>query len=168
MQGSAIVYSLMRVPMVTARDFLQYRRILFKEDGSIHIVLRSAEHPDMPEQKNAIRAESYIAGYILSQTYEAGVPILNVFLMTCVDIKGLIPKWIINAAAPRKPAEWIDSLKKAAIEYQKAHPNYKDSMGEDTKQYRADNPFDYEDAVPGANQDSENGDVPPDAESKQA
>merc|ERR1712146_153424 len=111
-QGSQIVYSLMKVPPVTPRDWLQWRRIKFFEDGSIFIVLRSAEHPDMPDQKSAIRAESYIAGYILRQTWQDGVPVLNLFLMTCCDIKGLIPRWIINAAAPRKPAEWVDSLKK--------------------------------------------------------
>lgn len=27
--------------------------------------------------------------------------------------KGIIPKWIINFVAPRKPGEWIDCLKKA-------------------------------------------------------
>lgn len=150
LQGSEIVYSLMKVPAVTARDFLQYRRCKIMEDGSIHIVLRSAEHPNMPEQKGAIRAESYIAGYILQQSYEGNTPVLNIFLMTCVDIKGLIPKWVINATAPRKPAEWVDNLKKAAMEYQAAHPNFKDQLVETLARYKEENPYDFEEVAEGA------------------
>jgi len=148
MQGSSILYSLMRVPLVTARDFLQYRRIRVMDDGSIHIVLRSAEHKDMPEQKGAIRAESYNAGYILKQTFDGDTPVLSIFLMTCVDIKGLIPKWIINAAAPRKPAEWIESLKQASIAYMKANPDFKEDLSSRLETYKQENPYDYEDELP--------------------
>jgi len=145
-QGSEVLYSILSPPpFVTARDFLQYRRCKFCEDGTILIMLRSAEHPDMPEQKGAIRAESFIAGYALHQTFNGTQPILNLFLMTCLDIKGLIPKWIINAVAPKKPAEWVESLKKAAVDYQKAHPNFKQELKETLNEYNTENPFDYED-----------------------
>jgi len=146
-QGSDIIYSLMKVPAVTPRDFLQYRRVRVMDDGSIHIVLRSAVHPDMPEQKGVIRAESYISGYILTQEYENGTPVLKIFLMTCVDIKGLIPKWLINATAPRKPAEWVETLRKAALDYQKEHPNYKQELLEELKPFRENHPYDYEASV---------------------
>jgi hypothetical protein len=148
-QGSEIVYSLMRVPAVTPRDFLQWRRTKFMEDGRIFIVLRSATHADMPDQKGVIRAESFIAGYILKQTYdEAGGPVLNIFLMTCLDIKGLIPKWIINVTAPRKPAEWIESLKKASIEFQQKNPNFREKVAKDVERFKSENPYDYEDVYP--------------------
>mmetsp|Transcript_92825 Transcript_92825/g.162343 ORF Transcript_92825/g.162343 Transcript_92825/m.162343 type:complete len:150 (-) Transcript_92825:103-552(-) len=117
------------------------------DDGSIHIVLRSAVHPDMPEQKGVIRAESYISGYILTQEHENGTPVLKIFLMTCVDIKGLIPKWLINATAPRKPAEWVETLRKAALDYQKEHPNYKQELLEELKPFRENHPYDYEASV---------------------
>jgi hypothetical protein len=147
-QGSCILYSLMKVPAVTPRDFLQYRRCKILEDGSIEIVLRSAIHPDMPDQKGVIRAESYIAGYVLNQTYEAdGTPILNIFLMSSLDIKGLIPKWIINMTAPRKPQEWVETLRKAAMDYQKQNPDYKTKLEEVLKPYREINAFDYEDVL---------------------
>jgi len=144
-QGSEILYSLMKVPAVTPRDFLQYRRCRIEEDGSIHIVLRSAEHPDMPEQKGSIRAESYIAGYILRQSFDGNIPVLHIFLMSCLDIKGYIPKWIINMQAPRKPADWVETLRKAAIDYQESKPDYKESLVESLKHYREENPFDFED-----------------------
>lgn len=146
LQGSDIIYSLMKVPAVTPRDFLQYRRVRVMDDGSIHIVLRSAEHPNMPDAKGVIRAESYISGYILTQSYDNDKPVLNIYLMTCVDIKGLIPKWIINATAPRKPAEWVETLRKAAIEYQNAHPNYKQELLKELEPFRETNPYDYEPA----------------------
>jgi hypothetical protein len=143
-QGSQILYSLMKVPAVTPRDFLQYRRCLVREDGSVQIVLRSAAHQDMPEQKGVIRAESYIAGYILKATYNGTTPVLNIFLMSCLDIKGLIPKWVINLTAPRKPAEWVETLRKAALEYQESHPNYHENMKEELEKYKLENPYDFE------------------------
>jgi len=145
-QGSEILYSLMKVPAVTPRDFLQYRRVRVMDDGSIQIVLRSAEHPAMPEFKQYIRVESYIAGYILKQTWEGSKPVLKVFLMSCVDIKGLIPKWIINYTAPKAPAEWIANLRKAAVDYQEKHPGYKEELVQVLKPFREPNPYDYEES----------------------
>jgi hypothetical protein len=153
-QGSNILYSLMKVPLVTPRDFLQYRRSRIREDGSIEIVLRSAVHQDMPDQKGVIRAESYIAGYVLQQTYEGSTPVLNIFLMSCVDIKGLIPKWIINQTAPRKPAEWVDTLKQAAMDYQKKHPDFRERLKKEMAAYKDPNPFDYEEYYPEEGEDT--------------
>lgn len=144
-QGSDVLYSLMKVPGVTPRDFLQYRRSRVQEDGSILIVLRSAEHLDKQEDKNVIRAESYISGYVLRQGYEEnGEPVLKIFLMSCADVKGLIPKWIISYFAPKKPGEWVDGLRKACMQYQIEHPNYEQELAEYMRRFRADNPYDYE------------------------
>jgi len=143
-QGSEIVYSMLRVPGVTTRDFLQYRRVFIQEDGSIAIVMRGADHPACPEEKNPIRVESYISGYVLRQGFENGEPVLNLFLLSCSDIKGLIPKWIINMVAPKKPGEWVDALRKAALGYQAAHPNFEQELKEYVDRFRAENPYDYE------------------------
>jgi len=128
--GSDIIYSLIRAPGVTAREFVQFRRVRVQEDGSIVIVLRSADHAGAAPRKDAIRVESYIAGYILRQEYECGKPVLKIFIMSCCDVKGMIPKWIINYMAPKKPAEWCDSLRNAALEYQRNHPNHKELLKE--------------------------------------
>lgn len=145
-QGSEIVYSLLTPPpFTTARDFLQYRRCKFCDDGTILIALRSAEHPDMPEVKGVIRVESFVAGYSLQQTWNGDQPILNLFLMSGADIKGLIPKWILNAVVPKKTSEWPEGLRKAALDYQKAHPNFKEDLKEYISGYQTENPFDYED-----------------------
>jgi len=148
--GSDMLYSMLKVPGVTSRDFLQFRRVRLQDDGSIAIVLRSAEHPDCPESKNAIRAESYIGGYVLRQEYEDGIPVLKLFIMSCSDIKGLIPKWIINMVAPKKPAEWVEVLRKACIEYQESHSGYKAELEKYLDSFRKENPFDYEAEPAGA------------------
>lgn len=142
--GSDILYSILKVPAFTPRDYVQYRRVKVQEDGSILFCLRSAAHPMLPEKSGYIRAESYTSGYVLRPYTEGGESGIKMFLMTSTDIKGIIPKWIINFVAPRKPGEWIDALKKACLDYQAAHPNL-DHLDEELLPYTRENPFDYED-----------------------
>lgn len=142
--SSDILYSLLKVPGVTPRDFLQYRRARVHDEKCILLVLRSAEHPEMPEKRDTIRAESYSSGYVLRQAEENGQPVLKIFLMSCSDIRGLIPKWIINYVAPRKPPEWVETLRKACLDYQAQHPDYRARLAEYVDRYRGEQPFDYE------------------------
>lgn len=37
----------------------------------------------------------------------------ELFMLSCNDIKGLIPKYIVNYAAARAPKDWINSLQSA-------------------------------------------------------
>jgi len=144
-QGCDLVYCLMKIPTVTPRDFLQYRRVRVNEDGSIAIVLRSAEHPDMPEDHRYIRVENKISGYVFRQSYVNSQPVLQLFLMSCSDVKGMIPKWIINILAPKKPGEWTESLHKAALEYQALHPHRKQEVASRLRdEFSQENPYDYE------------------------
>lgn len=154
-QGSDVVYCLMKIPTVTSRDFLQYRRVRVLEDGSILIVLRSAEHPNMPEDKSYIRVENKISGYILRQEWEDGKPVLRMFLMTCSDVKGMIPKWIINFLAPKKPAEWMDALRKAAVDYQASHPGSGDEM-KSLQRFKDNHTWDYEPEAASSDADNDN------------
>lgn len=146
-QGSDCLYSSMKITGVTPRDFLQYRRVRVLDDGAIVIVQRSAEHELCPESKGIIRAESYISGYVLRQKFDQnGISSCHIFIMTCTDVKGLIPKWIISYMAPRAPAQWIDSLKNHALDYMRTHPNYKEEMAGAIGRFKTANPFDYEQA----------------------
>lgn len=143
-QGSDILYSHLKPPVATARDFLQYRRVRLQKDGSILIALRSAEHPDFPEDPSTIRAESYISGYVLRQEWDGHTPMLRIFLMSSADVKGLIPKWIVNHFAPRKPGEWVESLRKAAVEFQESNPDMIPQLQQNVQRFAEDNPFDFE------------------------
>ncbi|CAE7944286.1 Stard7 [Symbiodinium sp. KB8] len=143
-EGSDILYSVLRVPACTPRDYVQYRRVKVLEDGSILISLRSAIHPDMPEKNGYIRAESFTSGYVMRRYDDGKEKGTKVFLMTMTDVKGIIPKWMINFVAPRKPGEWIDSLKRACLDYQNANPDYP-KLEKDLEPFKHNHPFDYED-----------------------
>ncbi|CAE7221232.1 Stard7 [Symbiodinium natans] len=143
-EGSDILYSVLRVPACTPRDYVQYRRVKVLEDGTILISLRSANHPNMPEKNGYIRAESFTSGYVMRRYNDGAEKGTKVFLMTCTDVKGIIPKWMINFVAPRKPGEWIDCLKRACLDYQAANPDYM-TLEKEMEPFKQNHPFDYED-----------------------
>mmetsp|Transcript_16839 Transcript_16839/g.35437 ORF Transcript_16839/g.35437 Transcript_16839/m.35437 type:complete len:88 (-) Transcript_16839:266-529(-) len=66
--------------------------------------------------------------------------------MTMTDVKGIIPKWMINFVAPRKPGEWVDCLKRACLDYQNANPDYPE-LEKDLEPFKHNHPFDYEDTT---------------------
>ena len=102
-----ILYCVLQSPFgVTPRDFLQYRKAHAEDESTITILMRSAEHPDKPELPGSIRAETYISGYVLRQRG----PDCALFLMSQTDVRGLIPKWIVNMMAAKAPAQWIENL----------------------------------------------------------
>ncbi|CAE7037003.1 Stard7 [Symbiodinium sp. CCMP2592] len=145
-EGSDILYSVLRVPACTPRDYVQYRRVKVLEDGTILISLRSAIHPDMPEKNGYIRAESFTSGYVMRPYDDGKEKGTKVFLMTMTDVKGIIPKWMINFVAPRKPGEWVDCLKRACLDYQSANPDYP-KLEKDLEPFKHNHPFDYEDTT---------------------
>ena len=101
-----ILYCQLQAPFgITPRDFLQYRKAAVVHD-SICILMRSAEHENHPHLPGFIRAESLISGYIIRQNGDD----CDLFLMSQTDIKGLIPKWIVNMVAAKAPAQWVESL----------------------------------------------------------
>jgi len=142
--GYDILYSVMRIPTVTPREWLQFRRVRVQEDGSVLIVLRSADNGSVPEDKHMIRVENYISGYVLRQSWEGDTPLLNIFIMSSSDVKGMIPKWIVNMFAPKKPIEWVEGLRKASVAYQEAHPNCAEECKAITKRFMGYTPYDYE------------------------
>ena len=73
--------------------------------------IRSTEHERCPPKRNKVRAETYTSGYIIRPT-ESGC---SLFLVAQNDIKGLLPKFIVNREAGRVPPKWIDDLKKACM-----------------------------------------------------
>ena len=105
-----ILYCQLQSPFgVTPRDFLQYRKALLSPSEHLCILMRSADHDARPYKPGFIRAESYISGYIMRQNAND----CEVFIMSQTDIKGLIPKWIVNMMASKAPAQWVDNLLKS-------------------------------------------------------
>ncbi|CAK9022020.1 StAR-related lipid transfer protein 7 [Durusdinium trenchii] len=156
-EGSDILYSVLRVPAVVATQSEHtVERAVEPEavatanghgrsvDGTILISLRSANHPELPETSKHVRAESFTSGYVMRRYDDGNEKGTKVFLMTCTDVKGIIPKWIINFVAPRKPGEWIDCLKRACLEYQASNPDY-ESLLKELEPFKEYHSFDFED-----------------------
>ena len=82
------------------------------------ILFRSAEHPDAPERKGVVRAETYISGYILRKNKEDRKK-LDFFLVSLADPRGLIPKWLVNRGSATAPPQWIAALTRSCLEVMK-------------------------------------------------
>lgn len=73
---------------------------------------QSTTHPARPPVKNRIRAETHIAGYVIKPSAQDPNS-TDMCILSQVDIKGNIPKVIVNMVSGRAPADWVNKLKKA-------------------------------------------------------
>jgi hypothetical protein len=107
--GTDIMYTFFKSPMgVSHRDFLQKRTLIHDYKGAHSvIVFTNITHPKCPPVKDAVRAETIISGYYIKDLKEGGC------CVTCIsqtDIKGVVPKWIVNYAASKAPLAWLKRL----------------------------------------------------------
>lgn len=123
--GCEMIYCLMKAPFpVSNRDFLQWRRTEEDEEAKVaKMLMRSADHPSVPEKSGCVRAETLISGYIM-EARMGNEKSSDLFILAQTDVKGLIPKWIVNTTAARAPVGWVESLKKACIAYMKQHGDF--------------------------------------------
>lgn len=111
-----VLYSRFKAAMgATDRDFVQLRNYGFKEYNFDYIIsMKSIESKKKPPIKKFIRAETIISGYLIKKVNQEDCE-LSIIAQT--DIKGIVPRFIINYLAPKKPLEWIKKLEKALIKY---------------------------------------------------
>lgn len=115
---SDVIYSYVKGVMgASDRDFLQLRKFYtnFKEFDYV-IVMKSSSHPDKPLVKKKIRAETIISGYLIKTIDEEHC---ELGMISQTDIKGFVPKFLVNVIAPKKPVEWFKKLEKALLKYNK-------------------------------------------------
>ena len=125
----------LRAPLpsgVTLRDFVQFRGCQFDRavDPNFCLILfRNAAHPKYPLEYTAkrgyIRGETLgIIGYsVRAIPIPAGTSpdvfanreriACRVSITTCFDLKGLIPRWLVNWVAGKAPITWAVNLQKA-------------------------------------------------------
>lgn len=106
------MYSYLKAPVfISDRDFVQ-KRTCYKNFGNIDflIAFKSWEDVEVPPLKNVIRANTIISGYVI-RALNPNQCVLTVVSQT--DIKGYIPKSLINAAAAKSPLDWIKRLETA-------------------------------------------------------
>lgn len=101
------------------REFLEWRRrkISHTVNDPFVIYLRSWDEPDgRPAARGAVRAEVWLSGYLIFPTKEGS----EVLVFTQIDIKGLIPKYIVNALSSSAPKKWVKGVGIAALAEMKA------------------------------------------------
>ncbi|CAD8068534.1 unnamed protein product [Paramecium sonneborni] len=112
-----IYYYVKSPPCVDNREFCQ-KRILkydFPQPGQICLLYFSVDHKKAPKFKGHIRAETLISGYIL-ESIPGGS---RLYFCSNNDVKGDIPKSLVNYVASRAPISWINSLRKGCEDYNK-------------------------------------------------
>ncbi|CDJ42325.1 hypothetical protein ETH_00018720 [Eimeria tenella] len=121
--GCEMIYCVMKAPFpISNRDFLQWRLTVEKpEEGVVKMMLRSADHPSIPEQSGCVRAETLISGYLMRQS-SSDPNSSSLFIVAQTDVKGLLPKWLVNSTAARAPVSWVDNLRRACKKYMEALP----------------------------------------------
>ena len=75
--------------------------------------MKSVDHKMKPPIKKYVRANTIISSYLIKKignNCELG-------LISQTDIKGKVPRFIINALAPRVPIQWLKTVEKALKMY---------------------------------------------------
>ncbi len=112
--GDEIVYFVLKTPFgIQERDFLQRRSIIhdYPTRGQTVIHFESVEHPLRPEIKKCIRAHTYISGYVFKEISQFPLR-CELHIVSQTDIKGMIPKTIINMFAASRTKAWVEAFKK--------------------------------------------------------
>lgn len=110
------IYSMFKAPWgVANRDFCQYRRWEYDQKGLEYIIyMLSVDHEKCPTIKDNVRAHTYISGYTVKK-HPTDPNSCQMMIISQVDIKGLVPKFIVNGVAASGPSSWAsDQIKSAA------------------------------------------------------
>ena len=97
--------------VVQDRDFVQQRKIWkdLPDEKSALIHFKSVEHPNAPVNPKTIRATTIISGYFITSVSDNPNKTM-IYIISQTDIKGSIPKWIVNSVSQRAPGDWIKNL----------------------------------------------------------
>jgi hypothetical protein len=106
------------------REFLEWRRKMLPQqnrenrEGKFVIFLRSWSGPtSRPVIRGNVRAEVWLSAYLIQwwKDEETGEVLgSEVMVMTQIDIKGLIPKYLVNALSSSAPKKWVKGVTSAA------------------------------------------------------
>lgn len=109
----------------TQRDFLMIRRIYKNLRGYDSIILtKSIEDPIKPVVKKRVRADCQV-GASLIKKLGPDKTMLGVIMQ--IDIKGLVPKMIVNMIAPSQSGNWFKTFEKEIQRQKKQMENDKRS-----------------------------------------
>jgi hypothetical protein len=86
----------------------------FPKPGAISIHFKSVENPKCPPKPKYVRAETVITGYIMEEEVINGQVCTNFTLISENDLKGNLPKKLVNMAAAKETLVWINNLIKGS------------------------------------------------------
>ena len=119
-----VIFAAVHAPVVADREFLEWRiatvpcETTGKHADSFKIYLRSCDFVDSPEVgRGRVRADVISSAYEFAWNAEKSGSVITIYSQ--IDIKGTIPKWIINQLAPSTPLRWVGKLRSACAEFMK-------------------------------------------------
>lgn len=95
------------------RDFVTQRSWYWEDDNFI-IFNHTVHHKDVPQKKGLIRGNSILSGYYVERKGDGCL----LTYVSQVDLKGIIPKWLVNKASTKIAPKIVAKVHKAALEYQ--------------------------------------------------
>lgn len=95
------------------RDFVTQRSWYWEEDNFI-IFNHTVNHKDAPLKKGLIRGNSILSGYYVRKIGDG----CSLTYVSQVDLKGILPKWMVNRAATKIAPKVVTKVHKAALGYQ--------------------------------------------------
>ena len=110
--NETVLYYVIKAPLgISNRDFLQKRRVMrdFPKKGAVTMHFQSIDHPKKPLVKGVIRANTILSGYLIEQIQD-DPPVTQLIIISQNDIKGLIPKFLVNLASGKAPKQWVANL----------------------------------------------------------
>lgn len=95
------------------RDFVTQRSWCWEDDNFI-IFNHTVHHKDVPSKKGLIRGNSILSGYFVQRRGDG----CSLIYVSQVDLKGNLPKWIVNKASTKIAPKVVAKVHKAALGYQ--------------------------------------------------
>lgn len=123
-----VLYYVIKAPLgISNRDFLQCRQVVedWPRKGITYMHFKSIEHPEKPEVKKIVRAETIMSGYVIEQIQD-DPPVTRLIVVSQNDVKGLIPKALVNMGASKAPKQWISNLIKGCDDLMKQRAEEQD------------------------------------------
>jgi len=124
--GCDIIHIQANAPFgIAGRDFVHIRTSRDLPKGAKLVLDVSTVHPGVPETLDYVRAETIFSGGILESTFVPNMETKSLqeatlySMITQVDIKGIIPKTLVNMVITKSTCDWFVSLTDACGKFAK-------------------------------------------------
>lgn len=100
-------------PGISGRDFCLYRGVKCDYERKVFLlVFKNSYNPLRPVTDKFVRAQCVRSGYVIRPAPDDPKS-CQMFVISQNDVKGALPKWLINIVAPRGVEQWYNNFRKA-------------------------------------------------------